>query len=35
LKLTQRLNEEGQIPFGPFLATAGVLVAAFDMPGFA
>jgi leader peptidase (prepilin peptidase) / N-methyltransferase len=27
LKLTHRLNEDGYIPFGPFLAAAGALIA--------
>jgi leader peptidase (prepilin peptidase)/N-methyltransferase len=27
LKWTQRLNDEGHIPFGPFLAGAGMIVA--------
>jgi len=32
LKWTQRLNEEGYIPFGPFLAVAGVLIAVMGTP---
>jgi leader peptidase (prepilin peptidase)/N-methyltransferase len=32
LKWTQRLNEEGYIPFGPFLALAGAVIAVMGTP---
>jgi leader peptidase (prepilin peptidase)/N-methyltransferase len=32
LKWTQRLNDEGYIPFGPFLACAGMVVAFLGTP---
>jgi leader peptidase (prepilin peptidase)/N-methyltransferase len=32
LKWTQRLNEEGHIPFGPFLAGAGMVVSIMGSP---
>jgi len=35
LKLTQRINEEGHIPFGPFLAISGLMIAIFGIPAFA
>jgi leader peptidase (prepilin peptidase)/N-methyltransferase len=35
LKLSQRINEEGHIPFGPFLAISGLLIASFGTPTFA
>ena len=35
LKLMHRINEEGHIPFGPFLAMAGLLIGVFGIPAFA
>jgi leader peptidase (prepilin peptidase)/N-methyltransferase len=35
LKLLHRINEDGHIPFGPFLALAGVWIAVFGIPAFA
>jgi len=35
LKLMHRMNEEGHIPFGPFLAVAGLWIAVFGIPAFA
>jgi leader peptidase (prepilin peptidase) / N-methyltransferase len=34
LKLSHRLNEAGHVPFGPFLALAGVLIAVFGTTPF-
>jgi leader peptidase (prepilin peptidase)/N-methyltransferase len=35
LKLNHRINEDGHMPFGPFLAVSGLLIAAFGVPPFA
>ena len=35
LKLIHRINDEGHIPFGPFLAISGLLIAVFGIPAFA
>lgn len=35
LKLMHRVNEEGRIPFGPFLAIAALWIAIFGIPAFA
>ena len=32
LKFTHKLSETGYIPFGPFLATSGVLIAVLGIP---